>query len=242
MERLTNRIIIPKEERDIVVFTQGEYIDTVPAEMTYEDIRKVLRKLAEYEDLEEQGLLLRSPIKVGDTVYVLCKNIVTEKQVYDVQYRGGITYQKGQRWYVNIGGLAYYEMDFGKTVFLTQEEAEQKLKEKEMGIRPSYSNYSTKRIIERLTEYEEAEEQGLMVRLPVPIGTTVYEFEPLNKIVKGCTERTIIKYTMYDDSIWFNFADGYMKDIKDFGKTVFLTREAAEQKLKEMNADNGVTE
>ena len=87
----------------------------------------VLNKLAEYEDLEEQGLLLRLPIKVGDTVYVLCKNIVTEKQVYDVQYRGGITYQKGQRWYVNIGGLAYYEMDFGKTVFFTQEEAEQKL-------------------------------------------------------------------------------------------------------------------
>lgn len=132
MERLTNRIIIPKEERDIVVFTQGEYVDTVPAEMTYEDIRKVLRKLAEYEDLEEQGLL---------------------------------------------------------------------------------------------------------VRLPVPIGTTVYEFEPLNKIVKGCTARTVIKYTMYDDSIWFNFADGYMKDIKDFGKTVFLTREAAEHKLKEMESD-----
>lgn len=202
----------------------------------------VLNRLAEYEDLEEQGLLLRSPIKVGDTVYVLCKNIVTEKQVYDVQYRGGITYQNGQRWYVNIGGLAYYEMDFGKTVFLTQEEAEQKLKEKEMGIRPSYSNYSTKKIIERLTEYEDLEEKGLMAVLPVPIGTTVYEFEPLNKIVKGCTERTIIKYTMYDDSIWFNFADGYMKDIKDFGKTVFLTREAAEQKLKEMNPDNGIAE
>ena len=100
-------------------------------------------------------------------------------------------------------------------------------------IRPSYSNYSTERINERLAEYEDLEEKGLIARLPVPIGTTVYEFEPLNKIVKGCTERTIIKYTMYDDSIWFNFADGFMKNIKDFGKTIFLTREAAEQKLKE---------
>ena len=86
---------------------------------------------------------------------------------------------------------------------------------------------------EKLCEYEDADEQGLLLRLPVPIGTTVYEFEPLNRGVKKCTERTVIKYTMYDDSIWFNFADGYMKDIKDFGKTVFLTREAAEQKLKE---------
>ena len=31
--------------------------------------------------------------------------------------------------------------------------------------KPSYSNYSTKRIIERLTEYEDAEEQGLLLRL-----------------------------------------------------------------------------
>ena len=96
--------------------------------------------------------------------------------------------------------------------------------------------------IQKLAEYEDAEEQGLMAVLPVPIGTTVYEFEPLNKIIKGCTARTVIKYTMYDDSIWFNFADGYMKDIKDFGKTIFLTREAAEHKLKEMNTDNGIAE
>ena len=88
-------------------------------------------------------------------------------------------------------------------------------------------------LLEALGKYEDADEQGLLLRLPVPIGTTVYEFEPLNRGVKKCTERTVIKYTMYDDSIWFNFADGYMKDIKDFGKTVFLTREAAEQKLKE---------
>ena len=98
-------------------------------------------------------------------------------------------------------------------------------------------DYGSANILGRLAEYEEAEEQGLIVQLPVPIGTTVYEFEPLNKIVKGCTARTVIKYTMYDDSIWFNFADGYMKDIKDFGKTIFLTREAAEQKLKEMESD-----
>ena len=100
-------------------------------------------------------------------------------------------------------------------------------------IRPSYSCYSTRKIIERLAEYEDLEEKGLLLRLPVPIGTTVYEFEPLNRGVKECTERTVIKYIIYDDSIWFNFADGYMKDIKDFGKTVFLTREVAEQKLKE---------
>ena len=32
-------------------------------------IQQVFKKLADYEDLEEQGLLVRLPCKVGDTVY-----------------------------------------------------------------------------------------------------------------------------------------------------------------------------
>ena len=98
-------------------------------------------------------------------------------------------------------------------------------------------DFGSANILNRLAEYEDLEEQGLLLRLPVPIGTTVYEFEPLNKTVKEYTARTIVKYTVYDDSIWFNFADGYMKNIEDFGETVFLTREEAEQKLKEMESD-----
>ena len=184
--------------------------------------RKIIERLAEYEDAEEQGLLVRLPVKVGDTVYVLYKNIVTEKQVYDVQYRGGITYQNGQRWYVNIGGLAYYETDFGKTVFLTQEEAEQKLKEKEMGIRPSYSNYSTKKIIERLAEYEDLEEKGLLLRLPCKVGDTVYH------VVQG----RIIEVSNVDlFFLLLSVAENR------FNNSVFLTQEEAEQKLKEMESD-----
>ena len=34
-------------------------------------------KLCKYEDLEEQGLLLRLPCKVGDKVFVLMKDIPT---------------------------------------------------------------------------------------------------------------------------------------------------------------------
>lgn len=32
---------------------------------------KILTKLAEYEDLEEQGLLLKLPCKVGDSVFII---------------------------------------------------------------------------------------------------------------------------------------------------------------------------
>ena len=42
-------------------------------------LEKCLRKLAEYEDLEEQGLLLRLPCKVGDTVY----KIINQRDNYD---------------------------------------------------------------------------------------------------------------------------------------------------------------
>lgn len=35
-------------------------------------ILKMYRKLAEYEDLEEQGKLLKLPCAVGDAVYWLC--------------------------------------------------------------------------------------------------------------------------------------------------------------------------
>lgn len=57
MERLTERYdITPDGESDVWV-KQHDYISTV-------------RKLCDYEDLEEQGLLVRLPCKVGDIVYV----------------------------------------------------------------------------------------------------------------------------------------------------------------------------
>lgn len=69
MERLTERIKRLQKD-DLIVYTNGKYEDTIPAEMTNDDIRAVLKKLADYEDLEEQGLLVRLPCKVGDIVYV----------------------------------------------------------------------------------------------------------------------------------------------------------------------------
>lgn len=45
MERLTKALT------KTVVYTKGKYEDTVPAEMTTEDMRTVLKKLAEYEDI-----------------------------------------------------------------------------------------------------------------------------------------------------------------------------------------------
>ncbi len=88
----------------------------------------------QFKDLIEayrSGLLLRLPCKVGDMVYVLMhRNTVTEIMT------GTVTnvrrYEDGT-WYVELYDLwldVKFE-DFGKTAFLSREEAEQALKESE---------------------------------------------------------------------------------------------------------------
>ena len=95
-------------------------------------------------------------------------------------------------------------------------------------------NIDMLKICQRLKLYEDLDEQGLLVRLPVSIGTTVYKFEPSVKETKEYIKTTITRYEIFDDSIWFTFANGLGRNIEDFGKTVFLTQAEAEQKLKEM--------
>lgn len=107
----------------------------------------ILIALAEYEDLEEQGLLLRLPCKVGDTVWVVTspfnvfEGIEYNKNLRDECYESfisSVTFYKNSVQYrisakvTNHFISAFYnEYDFGKTVFLTKAEAEQKLKEME---------------------------------------------------------------------------------------------------------------
>lgn len=76
MERLTHRIelgvSIDKNE-DCPTCSICWNCDIPPRECRY--ISDALKKLAEYEDLEEQGKLIKLPCKVGDKVYL---HIMTE--------------------------------------------------------------------------------------------------------------------------------------------------------------------
>lgn len=88
------------------------------------------KKLAEYEQLEEQGLLVRLPCKVGDTVYVPTRVLVSEFKITAIfcDIHGTYFY-----WLFYCGiyerTSGFSERDIGKTVFLTREEAEKKLEE-----------------------------------------------------------------------------------------------------------------
>ena len=90
-------------------------------------IDDVIDKLAEYEGLEEQGRLIKLPCKVGDTIYGLHKAMVCE---LDTETIGISKMPSGEILYL-IDGWELDKGDFGKTVFLTKSEAEQKLKEME---------------------------------------------------------------------------------------------------------------
>ena len=87
--------------------------------------------------------------------------------------------------------------------------------------------------LNKLAQYEDLDEQSLLLRLPVPIGTTVYKFDTLAKGAKRYIKTTITRYEVFDDSIWFTFANGLGRNIKDFGKFVFLTQEEAEKRKEE---------
>ena len=97
-------------------------------------ISEAINKLAEYEDLEEQGLLLRLPCKVGDTVYIkmasYCDIKYAEAEVRDFTHftSCGFCVVITSK-YFDKQNIPFSE--FGKTVFLTQAEAEKKLKEME---------------------------------------------------------------------------------------------------------------
>lgn len=92
-----------------------------------EKIAAILKKLAEYEDLEEQSRLLKLPCKIGTEVY----NITWWDDVQEKVVVKGKTYCRTVRKHkVTKSAFDYFDIDeFGKTVFLTKSEAEEKLKE-----------------------------------------------------------------------------------------------------------------
>lgn len=155
-ERLTERI------GNGVRYDNGEYIITCyPKNNNLTPIDKLAVKLCEFEDKKESGLLFEIPCKPGDEVYAISGDKAKKIRILEiidayhdgvrkplsimVNYhcdrqcagcRFGIWVQndKGERWCNGRYGYGYIEVDgFGKTVFLSQEEALKALKERSEG-------------------------------------------------------------------------------------------------------------
>lgn len=129
MERLTERYdITPDGESDVWV-KQHDYISAA-------------RKLCDYEDLEEQGLLVRLPDDLNRILYQVnyrwkCTEYGEENnkcEIYDCKCECDIR----KEYYIAEVDLQYiliksYYNCLGEFLFLTREEAEKKLEEMENG-------------------------------------------------------------------------------------------------------------
>ncbi|MFQ7674372.1 MAG: hypothetical protein ACLRK3_06515 [Ruminococcus sp.] len=123
MERLTKRDfsrITYNERRSIMC---SSYCDNCSQGAgNCKTVKNMIKKLATYEDLEEQGLLVRFPCPIGTTVWDIYgmgirKNVVS-----------GIEYGKDGRWFLWANEDEWLG-ELNVVVFLTREEAENKLEE-----------------------------------------------------------------------------------------------------------------
>ena len=107
----------------------------------------------------------------------------------------------------------------------------------------------TEWIVRKCDEYARAEEQGLLLKLPCKVGTVAYlidhnfvrmERKPIKCIID---EFTVDRYN--DCYAVLNGAENFYMmrrfraiNIKQFGETIFLTKEEAEKALERLEKDN----
>ena len=94
--------------------------------------------------------------------------------------------------------------------------------------------------MEKLAAYEDAEEQGRSLQLPYPLGTQLIYFVDDKDMeiyeLDACTIE--VSKTPVSQKVLYTI-DCFEFLLEDFGKIVFLTREEAEAKLKEMEENHG---
>ena len=138
MERLTKREISGITYNNSPGFMCSCYCDNCSKGTEDCDrLKAMVNRLAKFEDLEEQGLLVRLPCKVGTKVYAIssfldciynyehCKATQEWKCEEDIQCE----YEKRLYYVKEIKFCLTLKSAIGKTVFLTREEAEKKLEE-----------------------------------------------------------------------------------------------------------------
>ena len=91
-----------------------------------EEINRLNAELAEYKKLEDEGLLLRLPCKVGDKVYNLIPRVRKTNDFREDEINTIRIYNDSVYIFFK-NGLAKDIRKIGKTVFFTKEEAKQAL-------------------------------------------------------------------------------------------------------------------
>lgn len=150
MERLTIDEIIEHCDRKTGMYEKAcdvKYLETavmgngIKEYWEHKQVAEYLKKLKEYVDLEEHGLLLRLPCRVGDKIFLDFAGFGKDIDEFTVENFHLDCFEDGE-----VILFCDYEsddkaltgqidvMNFGKTVFITREEAEAKMKELRSGI------------------------------------------------------------------------------------------------------------
>ena len=126
-------------ERLTKTYSDGTHgaADNLPCgENSYAYKGLLLEALGKYEDLEEQGRLLRLPCKVGDTVYVIhyidrryviCSHVISKFVIMPYRFPRVQIYFEKENGFITSD----FEGQVNENLFLTKEEAEAKLAEME---------------------------------------------------------------------------------------------------------------
>ena len=108
------------------------------------DVAELLEELKSYKDLEEQGLLVRLPVKIGDDIYKIpskanydlnvlngykANNRVYHQKVYSIVFSQRGWFVQCDKDSIHVPNVICVDVEYGKTWFLTREEAEKKLEE-----------------------------------------------------------------------------------------------------------------
>lgn len=139
MERLTNRKYGENSCAGVTIPYSTYCIGCITSGCNCGIVEDMVKKLADYENLEEQGRLIKLPCKVGDTIWdndcgrpcsytitafsfgeceeYICEPVTTKEVVFYYENSSG-----------SITG-SFAESEIGKSVFLNKSESEAKLKE-----------------------------------------------------------------------------------------------------------------
>ena len=116
-----------------VVENAAKTVNIMPETPLDKVVADCMKDYLEMRKAKDEGLLLRLPCKAGDTVWYIDDDdddyplelLVTKIEVEENDY---LRYHAREK--DNYGKIGFIKDDIGKSVFLTQEEAEQALKQK----------------------------------------------------------------------------------------------------------------
>lgn len=109
-----------------------------------EQLAEWLKELKSFKDAEEQGLLVRLPVKIGDDIFKIpskanydlnvlngykANNRVYHQKVYSIVFSQRGWFVQCDKDSIHAPNVICVDAEYGKTWFLTREEAEKKLEE-----------------------------------------------------------------------------------------------------------------